>query len=562
MPIKPIDMSDLIAVPPIESLAICSVFQFIPTEEAIRPTCAPGNDAGSTAYFDVNGAKYPLTAMTAKEYLALYEAMHGQKPADASVDLASDSAGRGLQSPTQTRAMRLAEKVSASNPQAPDAVVNLLAIRAYAWLVAQVVRRVADSRTEGSFAQALANLGQAGFKTPAGWLSTLFLTHPTYEPEQERIVSISSVALAYQVALHGLMHDEKKGVLVRQTDVPLDPLPVPVKVGMTVDQMGGDDIMTVQIPSGGATYEVNLFGSKQLVPLLSASSAVVGSVIAKSLQSLSTALGVVLAEDNTTEDAAIHTCPDGTIWDPKANACVPKVRLRPTHFINPDATAPAPEVKKPPVPMVLAPAPLPPAPPAQGLPWGKIAVGTAVVVTAVGAGIYAITRKKDEPAAALPPGASKVAVGAVGVTERAENPAKVSLNDYANLLPNGMVEVGLIEDENDPADNEPVHVFRFDVPQLKLEKGDARTYLVPASYDKKTFPHPLPQYEEWFAKDLRKVAKTVGVDHAELVRMLMSSDIAERAHAYLDIGNYFGFNNLDSYPTEMPYKQAKKIFNL
>lgn len=551
MPIQPIDMSDLIAVPPIESLAICALFGAIPTEEEIRPSCAPGNAAGSTAYFDVNGALYPLTAMTAKEYTSLYESMHGQKPADPKVDLEGDSAGRGLRSPTQTMAVRLAEKLAASNPQAPDAVINLLGVRAYAWLVAQVVRRIADSRTEGSFSQALANLGQAGFKTPAGWLSTLFLTHPTYDSQDELVVSISSVALAYQVALHGLMHDEQAGVLVRQTAVPADPLPVPVKVGMTVDQMGGDDVMAVKVPSGGATYDVNLFGSKQLVPLLSASSATVGSVLAKSLQSLSTALAVILAPGYTTEDATTHTCPDGTIWDPKTNACVPKVRLRPTHFINPPTPAPPP-APPPPAPAMRTVI----APPEKGLPWVWIGLGAAALA-AGGAGIYAMMRKKDAAAPALPADASKVAVG---VTGRAENPAKIGLAPNANLLSNGLVEVALLDNDDDPSDDEPVHVYRFDVPQLKLEKGEARTYLVPVSYDQKTHPHPLPQYEEWFAKDLRKIAKTGGIDYAELVRMLMSKDISERAHAYLDIGNYHGFQNLDSSPTEMTYKAAKKLF--
>jgi hypothetical protein len=46
-------------------------------------------------------------------------------------------------------------------------------------------------------------------------------------------------------------------------------------------------------------------------------------------------------------------------------------------------------------------------------------------------------------------------------------------------------------------------------------------------------------------KDWQGVASYVGLDVLELIRMARSEDITERARVYEDVGNYFGFINLD-----------------
>jgi hypothetical protein len=60
--------------------------------------------------------------------------------------------------------------------------------------------------------------------------------------------------------------------------------------------------------------------------------------------------------------------------------------------------------------------------------------------------------------------------------------------------------------------------------------------------------HPL--HPAWFADSLGKIADCNGIEEQVLRMQLCSSCAVERAHAYRCIGDYQGWDNLDSYPLQ------------
>lgn len=59
-----------------------------------------------------------------------------------------------------------------------------------------------------------------------------------------------------------------------------------------------------------------------------------------------------------------------------------------------------------------------------------------------------------------------------------------------------------------------------------------------------------PDYAVWFADDLDMLARFSDTTRAELVALFTSSDPRERARAWSIVGDYHGWENLDSYPLE------------
>lgn len=110
----------------------------------------------------------------------------------------------------------------------------------------------------------------------------------------------------------------------------------------------------------------------------------------------------------------------------------------------------------------------------------------------------------------------------------------------------------------DPDDNE-YEVFRFTLDRQKRvevvddETGQIAVYIVPDGYQP-DWPHPVLAYQEWFIRDLGSVAASCGRTLEEMIADLCSDDSRRRMHAYIDIGGYHGFANLDGYPLTMTRK--------
>lgn len=113
-------------------------------------------------------------------------------------------------------------------------------------------------------------------------------------------------------------------------------------------------------------------------------------------------------------------------------------------------------------------------------------------------------------------------------------------------------EIGTYEDE-EGFEQKKFQLFSFSIERFKLvpDPEDHRTtYLVPESYNS-TWPHALSQYEEWFARDLESVARSVGADPLDLAKQFTSPDPKVRAVAYMAVAGYHGIENFDSYPLEI-----------
>jgi hypothetical protein len=66
-----------------------------------------------------------------------------------------------------------------------------------------------------------------------------------------------------------------------------------------------------------------------------------------------------------------------------------------------------------------------------------------------------------------------------------------------------------------------------------------------------------PDKRAWFANDIGSVSNFVGISLAELVDMLCNGNSENKAIAWRAIGDYFGFENLDSYPLSLTLAEVK-----
>ncbi len=103
----------------------------------------------------------------------------------------------------------------------------------------------------------------------------------------------------------------------------------------------------------------------------------------------------------------------------------------------------------------------------------------------------------------------------------------------------------------DPSENH--EVYRACLDRCKVIDG----HLVSAKYEP-TWPHPLPSYVEWFAKDLASVAQSMGREEKDIIDGLCSADPSARAGAYQDIAGYHGWMNFDGYPLRIAEYQAEE----
>jgi len=89
------------------------------------------------------------------------------------------------------------------------------------------------------------------------------------------------------------------------------------------------------------------------------------------------------------------------------------------------------------------------------------------------------------------------------------------------------------------------------------EKVEGKYYLVPFKWDP-SWSHPVKNYEEWFVKDLKSVAQSMGTSLEELVDALCSDDPKDLAFAYEAIGGHHGYDNFDSSPIILTENKLNK----
>lgn len=121
-------------------------------------------------------------------------------------------------------------------------------------------------------------------------------------------------------------------------------------------------------------------------------------------------------------------------------------------------------------------------------------------------------------------------------------------------------------ERNSDADDATFTIHRVTLGRCKEESSDdadGRThtvYLVPFNYES-SWPHPLPDYEEWFVKDLGKVAAFVDTEVLTLRKQLCSDDSKERAKAYQAIYDYHRWADGDSYPLTLTIDEVEDRYS-
>ena len=115
--------------------------------------------------------------------------------------------------------------------------------------------------------------------------------------------------------------------------------------------------------------------------------------------------------------------------------------------------------------------------------------------------------------------------------------------DTTGVYPEEAEKLIPFEDE----EKEKWEVRRFVLDRLKTVEQFGERYLVPFEYAE-DWPHSVSRYDEWFHKDLSSVASFIGQTTEDLEQSFCSDNPLIRAYAYSAIGEYFGFDNVDSYP--------------
>lgn len=93
------------------------------------------------------------------------------------------------------------------------------------------------------------------------------------------------------------------------------------------------------------------------------------------------------------------------------------------------------------------------------------------------------------------------------------------------------------------------HVYRFACESCTYENG----VLSDNEYH--------PEHPAWFAGDMDRIARFVGLDSAEsLISDLCGSDAVDRARSYMAIVDYHGIENFDCDPMRVSLSDAKKRY--
>lgn len=117
-------------------------------------------------------------------------------------------------------------------------------------------------------------------------------------------------------------------------------------------------------------------------------------------------------------------------------------------------------------------------------------------------------------------------------------------------------------------------IYRFILDRLKLVAG----YLVPWEFqstwgkrspipgvldwipDRNLLAEHAARYDAWFHKDLAKIAESADTSLEALEQAFTSENPIERAQAYRELGQYYGWHELDNDPVLLTRAEVKKQF--
>jgi hypothetical protein len=92
------------------------------------------------------------------------------------------------------------------------------------------------------------------------------------------------------------------------------------------------------------------------------------------------------------------------------------------------------------------------------------------------------------------------------------------------------------------------------VPEEEGQRYEIRRYILePCTYENGVLSDNSyhPSQAAWFADKVPALAASLNVEPDEFLRLLLSDVPAERAIAWHEIGQYFGWDNLDAYPLRL-----------
>ena len=116
----------------------------------------------------------------------------------------------------------------------------------------------------------------------------------------------------------------------------------------------------------------------------------------------------------------------------------------------------------------------------------------------------------------------------------------------------------------------PLTIYRVSLDRCDIMRDSSTPngeYLIPHGFSTRTdLPHPILSYREWFDSwdeppsrttcKLADVADTMNIHVSELRQMFCVENPMVRARAYQTIAEYYGWENLDSYPITMTEDEA------
>jgi hypothetical protein len=102
---------------------------------------------------------------------------------------------------------------------------------------------------------------------------------------------------------------------------------------------------------------------------------------------------------------------------------------------------------------------------------------------------------------------------------------------------------------NTDKDESPVDVYRY-----LLEDC---TYVDGVLSDNKYHP----EHHAWFEESVGAMAESFGEEKEWMIEKFCSDDPMERAFAWEEVGQYWGWENLDGYPLRLTYAEAEKRYS-